>query len=98
MALRTRVRSAYLAGLPAGDSLLVKAPWDTPSGGVEYMWVQVTSWSGDVLVGTLVNDPWEARGVRKGDRAEVPVRRVFDYLWRHADGTREGNGTAPFLE
>jgi uncharacterized protein YegJ (DUF2314 family) len=96
-ALRTTVREAFTKGLPRGDSLSVKAPWPTRDGGVEYMWVSVERWEGERLIGTLANEPWEVEGVRKGDRVSVAVDDVFDYLWRHADGTREGNTTAPFL-
>ena len=97
-ALRGRVRVAFLAGLPTGDRLLVKAPFDTPRGGIEYMWVEVRRWDDDVLTGVLANTPWDVPTLRKGDTVTVSMRKVFDYLWKHADGTREGNGTAAFVE
>ncbi len=97
-ALRGRVRVAFLAGLPAGDRLLVKAPFEAQRGGIEYMWVEVRRWEDDTLTGVLANAPWDVPALRKGDTVTVSMRKVFDYLWKHADGTREGNATAAFVE
>lgn len=91
------VRAAFEAGLPPGDALAVKAPFRTRAGGIEYMWVEVRSWTGDTLSGVLANAPWDVPDLRKGDTVDVPIADVFDYVHKRADGTKDGNTTAAFL-
>jgi len=93
------VHDAWLQGLPAGDHLLVKAPFPTAEGRVEWLWVEVSDWgSPETLTGRLVSSPTLADGVARGDTVKVPVAVVYDYLWRHADGSSEGNETQAWLE
>lgn len=93
----TVVRAAWDAGLPAGEKIAVSAPFPTRSGSVEYIWVELRSWSDDRLAGVLVNEPYDVPELRRGDRVELSRADVFDYVWKREDGTREGNTTAPFL-
>jgi uncharacterized protein YegJ (DUF2314 family) len=44
----------------------------------------------------LVNQPDDVPGLKKGDIVQVSTEEVFDYIWKKADGSREGNLTAPF--
>lgn len=92
------VRDAVIAGLPAGSAVAVKAPFRTAAGGVEYMWVELTRWDGDVLAGVLMNEPYDVPDLRKGQTVTVKRADVFDYVWKRADGTREGNTTAKFVK
>jgi uncharacterized protein YegJ (DUF2314 family) len=92
------LRVEFSAGLPAGAALAVKAPFRTRSGGVEYMWVELRAWTDASMRGTLLNEPWDVEGVKKGDTVDVRPDDVFDYLYKRADGTREGNTTAPFVK
>jgi hypothetical protein len=91
------VRPAFERGLPPGEVVAVKAPFRTRTGGTEYMWVELRSVSGDELRGVLVNEPYEVAGLKKGDAVTLSQRELFDYVWRRADGSREGNGTSAFL-
>jgi hypothetical protein len=91
------VREAFAKGLPPGARLLVKAPFTTGRGGREFMWVEVTRWTGDTLEGTLVNAPWDVPGLSRGDLVRVAIGDAFDYLLERPDGSRDGNGTAAFL-
>ncbi len=92
------VRPAFAAGLPVGEAVAVKAPFRTQAGGTEYMWVELRSVNGDDLVGVLMNEPYAVPGLRKGDAITLRQADIFDYVWKKADGTREGNTTAAFLD
>lgn len=96
--LKTEIRAAWAAGLPAGDRLMVKAPFLDPEGNVEWLWLQVERWEGDdTLKGRLVSSPSKAAGVQKGDPVQARLDVVFDWLWIHKDGRREGNETQAWL-
>ncbi len=90
------VRAAWEQGLSPGEVVAVSAPFRSRSGGKEYMWVELRSWEGGQLSGVLVNQPDDVPGLKKGDIVQVSTEEVFDYIWKKADGSREGNLTAPF--
>ncbi|MEA2562754.1 MAG: hypothetical protein QOH06_4258 [Acidobacteriota bacterium] len=89
-------KPAFQAGLPPGEVLLVKAPFHA-DGGREWMWVEVIEWKGDVIVGTLRNEPAYIPSLKEGQRVEVSETEVFDYMRNLADGSSEGNETAKLL-
>jgi hypothetical protein len=91
------VRAAFAAGLPPGDVLFVKAPFDADQGRVEYLWLTVQSWEGGSLEGTLRSQPTWIVDLAPGDPVRVLESAVYDFLLKHADGTSVGNGTEPFL-
>ena len=91
------VRAAFAAGLAVGEAVAVKAPFTTTSGHHEYMWVELRAWDGDTLRGVLKNEPRDVAGVHRGDEVELSRAEVFDYIWKRADGTKEGNTTARFV-
>jgi uncharacterized protein YegJ (DUF2314 family) len=104
LAARERARAhlpalhkAFLAGLPPGAYLLLKAPFETPSGDNEWMWVEVTSWRGKQIGGILQNDPEDVVGLSTGSTVKADEDQVFDYVLHHADGTEEGNETGRIL-
>ncbi len=82
---------------PDAESLVVKAPFKTPSGGTEWMWVEVVSWTGTTIHGVLESDPYEVPGLKAGARVDVEESSIFDYIHHLADGGIEGNETAPLL-
>jgi len=91
------VRAAWSAGLREGEVVAVSAPFRTRTGGTEYLWVELRQWSGTNMSGVLANEPYAVPNLHKGDLVAVRQADVFDYIWKKADGTREGNGTAPFV-
>jgi len=91
------VRQAWDAGLSSGDRLYVKAPFHGEDGALEYLWVQVVSWQSTAIDGVLRSEPAWVSGLAAGDVVVVDQGVVFDYLWRHADGSSEGNETEAFL-
>lgn len=96
--LNTAVRSAVTAGLPPGEAIAVSVPFPSSDGGREYLWVELQRWEGSILGGVVVTQPSTTRSVQKGQSVTVEQAQVFDYVWKHADGSREGNTTAPFLQ
>lgn len=97
-AFDTRVRAAWEAGLPAGEVIAVQVPFTDTQGRKEYVWAELRTWEGDRLTGVLVNEPYAVPTLKKGDVVEFRRADVFDYIWRRADGSREGNTTAAFLK
>ncbi len=95
--LIANLKPAFQKGLPPGETLLVKAPFKTPAGGNEWMWVEVLEWKGGTIQGTLRNDPVEVTDLKAGQRVEVHEEDLFDYIHYLADGSSEGNETAKLL-
>ena len=91
------VRQAWDTGLSSGDRLYVKAPFHGQDGAIEYLWVQVVSWRSAAIDGVLRSEPAWVSELAAGDVVEVDQGVVFDYLWRHSDGSSEGNETEAFL-
>lgn len=94
----TVVYAAWQQGLAANSLVAVSVPFPTRDGGTEYMWVEVKTWDGSQLRGVLANEPYNVEGLHKGDEVALKQEEVFDYIWKKADGTREGNTTAQFLK
>jgi uncharacterized protein YegJ (DUF2314 family) len=92
------LRAEFNKGLAPGDCIQVKAPFDRPDGGSEFMWVEVTSWQGDKITGLLSNEPFYIPTLHGGQIVEVSEAKVFDYIRRHTDGTSEGNETGKVIE
>ncbi len=97
--LRGPVHTAYTDGLAEGDALFVKAPFTTAEDQVEWLWVEVDTWTEDhVLGGRVHSPPRMVADLSAGDLVEVELSYVFDYLWQRADGSQEGNTTGPFVQ
>jgi uncharacterized protein YegJ (DUF2314 family) len=92
------LRERFANRPPPVEMLQVKAPFGTPDGHQEWMWVEVITWKGDVIHGILNNDPFDIPTLKAGARVEVRADDIFDYIWTKADGTTEGNETGPILE
>jgi uncharacterized protein YegJ (DUF2314 family) len=92
------LRKAFTAGLEPGEFIELKAPFPTPDGGNEWMWVEVTSWKGDRIKGTLLNDAFEARNLHAGEIVAVRQEDIFDYIRQYPDKHQEGNTTSAILK
>ncbi|MDY7229504.1 DUF2314 domain-containing protein [Hyalangium rubrum] len=95
--LLTRLKPRFLEGLRSGERLFVKAPFDTSSGGTEWMWVHVITWEGSTIQGVLDSQPDEVPGLKAGSKVTVEEGSLFDYLLVSQDGTFEGNQTERLL-
>lgn len=91
------LQAAFARGLGPREYILVKAPFARPKGGSEWMWVEVLSWKGKVIEGTLNNDPFDIPTLRSGQRVKVNEDEVFDYIRKLPNGTQEGNTTAAII-
>jgi uncharacterized protein YegJ (DUF2314 family) len=91
------LRPTFARGIPPMTLLHVKAPFTTDRGGVEWMWVEVTSWNGKRLSGVLVSEPLDVKALKQGARVKVKIDEVFDYVYWH-DGKKDGNETTEILK
>lgn len=83
--------------LAPGTSLLVKAPFPTAAGSIEWMWVEVRAWDETTLRGALVNEPDDVPSLRVGSVVDVAQDEVADYFFTRSDGTREGGRSDEIL-
>ena len=91
------LRAAFNKGLQPGEYIQLKLPFPIPTGGNEWMWVEVMSWDGDTIVGLLKNEPVNIPTLHGGQQVTVSQSKVFDYLRRDAQGGEEGNETSQIL-
>jgi len=92
------LREHFNATMKPGEYIMVKVPFPVPSGGNEYMWVEVSSWNGDEIDGLLRNEPVNIPTLHGGQRIKVSEAKVFDFLHSLPDGTQEGNETGKLIE
>ncbi len=83
----------FRKGLPAGDHLEVKAPFDSDDQSVEWVWVDVTEWKDSTtLHGTLHSAPRAIHALHQGTPVELRQSQISDYVWKTALGTRKEGG------
>jgi len=92
------LRKAFAAGLNPGEFILVKAPFKTPDGGQEWMWVEVTAWEGNNIKGLLKNEPYNIPTLHGGQIVKVNQEDVFDFIRRYPNGMNEGNETGAIIQ
>lgn len=91
------LRAAFNQGLRPGEYISLKAPFATTSGSNEYMWVEVTAWSGNAITGILNNTPRDVPGLKAGQIVKVDEDTIFDYLRTFPDGQQDGNTTSAII-
>lgn len=84
-------------GLAPGERILLKAPFERPDGGNEWMWVEVIKWKDDQIEGILMNQPVYIPDLKDGSRVCFAQKVVFDYLHYYPDGREEGNETGDIM-
>lgn len=87
----------FADGIPEQERLIVKAPFATDDGSVEWMWVEVQRWTGPTMTGVLINQPLSIAALKAGATVEVKVDELFDYVHDRADGTSAGGKTDDIL-
>lgn len=85
------------AGLLPGEYILVKAPFDTPDGGREWMWVEIRKWKRHAITGVLQNQPDKIPNLHDGQIVEVQEEDVFDFIRHYPDGHQDGNTTVDLI-
>lgn len=91
------LKKMFSKGLEPGYSILLKAPFDTDSGGREWMWVEVTRWIDTSIKGILQNEPFEISALSAGDIVRINQKDIFDYILYFPDGSTEGNETGRII-
>ena len=91
------LKAAFAAGLQPGETLSLKAPFATLTGGTEWMWVEVTQWQGNQISGMLRNQPRDVPTLKAGQMVNIKQDEVFDYIRRNPNGKQEGNETGEIL-
>jgi len=92
------LRKEFAAGLNPGEFIQVKAPFKTPDGGQEWMWVEITAWEGANIKGMLKNEPFNIPSLHGGQIVKVKQEDVFDFIRRYPDGRQEGNETGAIIQ
>lgn len=92
------LRNTFNAGLQPGEFIQVKAPFATPDGGNEWMWVEISHWSASTIKGLLKNEPYHIPDLHAGQMVTIKQQDVFDYIRQYPDGTREGNETGVIIQ
>lgn len=93
------LKKMFNAGLPPGEAIMVKSPFKRDDvDGNEWMWVEVTKWTGTSMEGVLQNEPNHVSGINVGSVVPVTEAEIFDYIIMKADGTVEGNETGKIIE
>ncbi len=79
----------YRRIVPGFDMFAIKVPFQDPpeiaeregADGVEHMWISEIGFDGVDISGTLLNDPNWLKSVSSGDKVEVPLRGISDWMY-----------------
>lgn len=94
-----RLHNSFKVGLPPGEYIMVKAPFATPTGGQEWMWVEINDWKGNgQIAGQLKNEPVDIPNLHAGQDVKVQQDDIFDYIYVRANGSTEGNETSAIIQ
>ncbi len=85
-----KLRNHFVNGIPANERLTVKAKFTDDEGQVEWMWVDVVAFKGDSLRGTLANDPEVIKSLQDGQKVQVKLADVADYVHEKKGGMPAG--------
>lgn len=84
----------YRRIVPALDLACVKVAFTQPLDGddtlVEHMWISEVQFDGEIVSGTLINDPNDVTHVQNGDWVEVPLHQISDWLFASQGKTYGG--------
>src|SRR5262249_8516065 len=78
--------AAFRAQQPGTSEFYVKKPYRTPSGGVEHMWIAVSSEQNGELKGRIANDAEDTREVTMGQPVSLKISEISD--WKYQKGKK----------
>lgn len=85
-------------GVTPGASLSIKASFTSADERVEWMWVDVLSARGTRFDGVLANEPSFATQYKIGQRVQIDLADVADYIAIDLAGDRTGGYSIPILK
>ena len=85
-----KLQPHFAKGIPMGEQLTVKARFTDDKGTVEWMWVDVVAFKGNMFAGTLDNLPGLIKSLRDGQKVKVKLADIGDYLHETKDGKTAG--------
>lgn len=85
-----KLRAHFANGIPVDERLAVKAKFTDDEGQAEWMWVDVVAFKGDSLRGTLANDPDAIKSLHDGQKVQVKLTDVADYLHEKPGNVQAG--------
>lgn len=77
---------AFHAQKAGAKDYFVKKPYQTPTGGMEHMWIEVLKEENGVLNGRIANDAEETREVSRGQMVSLQTSEISD--WKYQDGNK----------
>ncbi|ALD22335.1 hypothetical protein AM218_15370 [Hymenobacter sp. DG25A] len=92
------VKKRYAAGLPAGQTLYLTTRLFDSNGQFEQVFVQVTSWQGNEVTGTLANHLELVQQYQPNQAITFPEQAVLDWTITTPDGREEGNFVGKFID
>jgi len=90
-------KKRYLKGLPANHFMSVTTMLVDKNGHHEQVFVNVSSWDGDVVNGTLANDV-KLEGFKKRQLLKVNEKDIRDWTIVNEKGEEEGNLIGKFID
>lgn len=91
------VKLRFAEGLAPGEVLFVKHGFETPSGGLEWMWIAVSQWANGQVAGQLVNTPRDVPSLQAGATVTVDEQALYDWMLGQKGGRVEGAYTDQVL-
>ncbi len=87
------VAARFRKGLPVGQRLVVKGPFAAAGDATEWMWVEVATWRGHRIHGTLLNEPDNIPSLSEGSEVDLSDEDLFDYMLVGPGDAHEGGET-----
>lgn len=98
-----QTRDRFQKGLQKGEVLFVTVSLHdedrvSKKQQVEMVFVEVKSWTDEIIHGLLSTDPDLVKRYHRGDKIVVDEKDVLDWTISRPDGTEEGNFVGKFLD
>jgi uncharacterized protein YegJ (DUF2314 family) len=91
-------KQRYLRGEFASGHFGVKKAYPVGDVGFEFLWIEVKTWTGDRIVGELVNEPRHVPGLALGQRVELTDSEIYDWVAMMPGRAAEGHFTDSVIE
>ncbi|SMB94476.1 hypothetical protein SAMN00120144_2008 [Hymenobacter roseosalivarius DSM 11622] len=93
-----QAKKRFLLGLPSGESFFLTTHIFDTDGKFEQVFVRVTSWESNKVVGTIANDLVTVKQYQVNQSIEFPEKAALDWTIAKPDGSEEGNYVGKFID